>query len=67
MAKKLSISFKEKESYMWEYMQQQLNPAYYIKMLILKDMQEKDVVKNIKIEKEIKTKNGLENLMDFDF
>ena len=35
-----SISFKEKERELWEHLNSQLDSTYYIKYLILKDMQE---------------------------
>lgn len=63
MAKKMSISFKEKEIYMYDYLQTKINAGVYIKELILKDMEEKNINKAPAEKKPINKRN---NLMDFE-
>jgi len=47
MPKKMTLSFKDKEMYIYKYLQTKVNAGYYIKTLIVEDMG-KD--KNIKGE-----------------
>ena len=65
MAKKMSISFKEKELYMYNYLQTKVNAAVYIKELILKDMEEKNINKT-RLDQKITIQRNNNNLMDFE-
>lgn len=42
MAKRMSLSFKVREEFLYDYVQEQLDPLYYIKNLILQDMKKND-------------------------
>ena len=55
---KVSLSFKEDEKEMYNYLQSQLSASIYIKQLIKNDME-----KSTKPEREIKTTKR--NLLDF--
>lgn len=59
MAKKISISFKEKELELLEYVESKLNASYYIKNLILEDM------KRYKSLQRTKKENKISNNSDF--
>lgn len=65
MAKKMSISFKEKEMYMYNYLQTKINATVYIKELILKDMEEKDINK-APADQKVTVQRNNNNLMDFE-
>lgn len=66
MAKKMSMSFKEKEDFMWEYLQTKMNACVYMKELILKDMKDKNLIQDSRSNKNNKEeKKG--KIIDFDF
>lgn len=48
--KKIGISFKDTESYLYEFVKGKLSPSIYIKELIKKDMENTKTDKKSKIE-----------------
>lgn len=62
MAKKISISFKEKELQLLEYVESKINASYYIKTLILEDMRRNKELQKTKKNNDIGDKTDL-----FDF
>ncbi|KHD14958.1 hypothetical protein AB2T63_12115 [Clostridium butyricum] len=62
MAKKISISFKEKEAELLKYVESKLNASYYIKTLILEDMKRNKTTKKTKA---INTAGNNDDLFDF--
>ncbi|MGL4741676.1 MAG: hypothetical protein ACRC41_12840 [Sarcina sp.] len=51
MAKRMSVSFKERETFLYEHIQKQLDPLYYIKNLVFQDINSNGTQENIKSEK----------------
>ncbi|MFR5264501.1 hypothetical protein [Clostridium sp.] len=63
-----SISFKEKERELWEHLNSQLDSTYYIKYLILKDMQELNgEEQSFTVKKEIQNNNSTTNTSSNDY
>lgn len=63
-----SISFKEKERELWEHLNSQLDSTYYIKYLILKDMQELNGEEHpFTVKKEIQNNNSTTNTSSNDY
>lgn len=62
-----SISFKEKERELWEHLNSQLDSTYYIKYLILKDMQELGEEQSCTSKKEIQNNNNTANTSSNDY
>ncbi|WP_073249254.1 hypothetical protein [Caloramator proteoclasticus] len=59
MAMKISVSFKENEKHIYDYLMTKLSPSIYLKELILQDMKkQKDEQKQSKVK--INTFNSLD-------
>lgn len=64
---KKCISFKAKEKQLWDYLELQLDAAYYIKMLIFNDMNNQNIIyEETSIKNEVKIKDKT-NYMDIEF
>ncbi|MFR5264490.1 hypothetical protein [Clostridium sp.] len=58
---KISVSFKKKEMYLYEYLQEQLDVAYYLKTLLLEDYK-KNRNEKIESKKDIQENKNKKNI-----
>lgn len=61
-----SISFKKREEKLWDHLNKQFDPNYYIKHLIYLDMQHKGIKNDTNIELNTHDDKDDDLLLDFD-
>lgn len=55
-----SVSFKRREEFLFEYIQEQFDPLAYIKMLVYDDMKKKGLIESSSKSKEIKDNEDID-------